>query len=310
MQEAEESTAGWTLTVPPELAGLRVDRFVASRVERLSRTRAARCPILDLDRGVFLKKSQTVTAGMRLFVERPCPDEAPTVEPQILVERDGLLVLDKPAGLAVHPTARYFKSTVTHWLEIKGLSNYEPVHRLDVETSGVLLCAEKGVAEKAAKTAFFERTTHKTYLAVVQGLPDWDEVVNETPLAIGNGEVRIKMAAAEPDPTHNAKTSFRVLKRGCSRALVEARPETGRQHQIRVHLSQLGFWIVGDKLYGPDDSLFLASLDRPLTPEEFAILGHTRQALHAASLSLPWGNQGRLQFESPLPNELLKLLDS
>ncbi len=290
---------GWTLLVDPVSAGLRLDRFIAARIPRLSRARAARLEVRDLDSDRILKKSQTVREGQRLFVARPVPDaDLPVPEPRVLFEDDELIVLNKPAGLATHPTASRWRSTVTTWLRGRA----EPGHRLDIETSGVLLCTKQRAVDVALKADFAAGAVHKTYWAVVSGTPEWRQQVSEQPLGFdATSAVRLKMGPGELP----AQTRFRVLRRSGGRALVEASPRSGRQHQIRVHLALLGHPIVGDKLYGPDEALFLRNLEAPLGPEDLRTLGHPRQALHA--LRLEWRGE---RFEAPWPAELDGLLES
>lgn len=302
--------AGWSLVVDPGSEGLRLDLFLCTRIARLSRARAARLTVTDLDDPErVLKKSSTVRAGMRLWARRPIPDaDAEPPAPTVLYIDADLLVLDKPAGLAVHPTASRFRATVTQWLAeravLTGSPAAEPVHRLDVETSGVLLCARHGMAARRLKSAFAAGEMHKTYRAVVEGNPpaQWECTL---PLGFDAASaVRLKMGAGDLP----AQTGFTTVGRGRRRAIVEARPVSGRQHQIRVHLAHGGHPIVGDKLYGPDEALFLAHLDRPLTGAEIARLGHVRHALHAWRLCFEWRGQERV-FEAPWPMELGMLLE-
>ncbi|MEZ4469804.1 MAG: RluA family pseudouridine synthase [bacterium] len=297
--------AGWLLEVDPGSAGLRLDLFLSLRIHRLSRARAARLRVVDLDEPErSLRKSQTVRAGQRLWVERPLPDgEAETSAPVVLHADTDLLVLAKPPDLAVHPTASRFVRTVTHWLASttpEGVPRPEPAHRLDVETSGVLLCGRHALAIRTLKQLFVDQQVRKRYLAVVEGRPSWDARTVDQPLGpAADSEVRIKMGPGDL----SAVTALKVVARGGRRSLIEARPISGRQHQIRVHLALEGHPIVGDKLYGPDEGLFLAHLDRALTPAELARLGHPRQALHAAEVELPWRGATR-RFQAALPADL------
>lgn len=298
---------GWALVVDPERDGWRLDRFIAHRIARLSRSRAARLETVDLDapeRGP-LKKSTSVRAGQRLWVRRPPPDpDAELPEPRVLHADEDLLVLDKPAGLATHPTASRFRATVTWWLS-QNDPDAEPAHRLDVETSGVLVCGRSPAARRALKLAFAERRVSKTYRAVVEGRPEADTWRSDAPLGFdAASRVRLKMGPGGLP----AETTFRTMRRGARRSVVEARPVTGRQHQIRAHLAFAGLPIVGDKLYGPDENLFLASLDRALTGAELARLGHPRQALHAQSVELDL-EEGPRRFSAPWPEELERLLE-
>lgn len=296
--------AGWTLTVDGACHGWRLDRFLAHRITRLSRARAARLQVTDLDMpNRRLKKSSSVHSGQRLFAARPIPDDAPTIEPTILHTDDDLLVLEKPAGLAAHPTASRFRSTVTYWLHSQGFEGVEPAHRLDVETSGVLLCTRGLLAAQQIKKAFAARTVKKNYRAVVEGQPP-EMWTDDTSLGFAkNSAVRLKMGRGDL----SAETAFRVIDRGPHRALVEARPISGRQHQIRCHLALAGHPIVGDKLYGPDESFFLAHLDGELSDDDYAHLGHHRHALHAMQMTFTFAGKVR-SFESTWPAELAVLL--
>ena len=295
------SGAGWTLEVDPGCAGWRLDVFLSTRIERLSRNRAAQLVAIDLDDpDRQLKKSSMLRAGMRLFVRRPLPDaDATPSEPTILFADDDLLALDKPPDLAVHPTASRYLRTVTHWIEqtLPGPPRPEPVHRLDVETSGVLLCARHALAVRSLKRV------RKRYHAVVEGQPP-DAWTSTVPLGFAtDSAVRIKIGPGEKP----AETRFTVLRRGGRRALVEAEPISGRQHQIRVHLALEGHPIVGDKLYGPDEQIFLRHIEDGITAADLARLGHDRHALHAIELAVQWRGTPRV-FTAPWPDELEALI--
>jgi len=283
---------------------MRLDRFIAARVTRLSRTRAARLKVKDLNQPQRrLKKASRICAGQQLWVQRPLPEEAQIYsKPELIFKDDELLVLNKGPDLAVHPTASRFRATVTHFLA-QVWPSAGPAHRIDVETSGLLLCGRSPEVTQVLTRAFLEQRVQKRYLAVVEGQPPerW-----ESQQALGfdkRSAVHLKYGPG----TLPAHTRFQVLRRGPQRALLEAQPLSGRQHQIRVHLSLAGFPIVGDKLYGPDEALFLANLERPLLAQELQRLGCSRQALHAWRLSFDWkGIEQR--FEAPWPQDLEALL--
>lgn len=297
--------AGWLLVVDPGSGGTRLDTFLAQRIRRLSRSRASRLRVVDLaapDRP--LKKNDRVRAGQRLWVERPLPDaEAQVQAPVILHQDDDLLVLAKPPDLAVHPTASRFVRTVTSWLaEVTppGEPRPEPAHRLDVETSGVLVCGRHTLALRQLQQLFSGHGVHKRYRAVVEGHPTWSERVIDQPLGFAkDSAVNLKMGPGDLP----AVTRLKVLALGPHRSLVEAEPISGRQHQIRVHLALLGHPVTGDKLYGPDERLFLAHLDRALTDDELSVLGHPRQALHAHEVEFAWRGQ-TVRFTAPWPQDL------
>jgi len=296
---------GWLLEVDPASDGLRLDRFIAARIPRLSRARAARLHVVDIDQPQkALRKSTAVRTGQKIWASRPVPDQWPTgPEPTVLYENDGLLVLDKPPNWAVHPSASRFLSTVTHWLNMRQFGHYQPAHRLDVETSGILVCAAPHRVRHVSD-CFAQRRAQKIYLAVVEGLPNAPEWQVKTPLGFDTRTgIRLKMGRGDLP----AETHFRVRQTGTTRTLLEARPITGRQHQIRVHAQFSGQSLVGDKLYGMDDGLFFASKERALTAAEWASLGHTRHALHASQISLTLCDKVHT-FESPIPEDMTSLM--
>lgn len=312
---------GWSLLVDPESDGERLDRFIAHRLPRVSRSRAARLTVYEVDsKGQLLKsglkKSARVRSGQCLWVERPLPPEdlSTLSTPRVISRGNGLLILDKPAGWIAHPTASRYQSALTTWFKAQSI-HATPVHRLDLETSGVNVCALSREAESSAHQLFLERAVKKRYLAICEVTPQGalylgdvgDQWRDETSLGFDpQSVIRLKMGRGSLE----AQTDFTLVMMSASgkRALIEARPLTGRQHQIRAHLSLRGLPIVGDKLYGPDESIFLRSLDGELTEDDLKALGHHRHALHATSLTMRW--RGELHtWQSPLPDELLTLLN-
>lgn len=309
MGASEAPEVGWHLIVDPACDGWRLDRYLALRLVRVSRARAARLAVFDEDepaRGP-LKKSAPVRKGQRLFARRPLPDAGVSLPPPtVLYEDADLLVIDKPAGWAAHPTATRNAGTLKYWLATAGYdAAHEPIHRLDVETSGVTAIARTTAAARFYKGALADRAVAKTYLCVVAGVPVAPHFVVDLPLGFDpDSAVRLKMGRGELPAT----TRFGRLFASDGRAVLSASPLTGRQHQIRVHAALSGLPLVGDKLYGPDERLFLASLERDLTDAEWALLGHTRQALHAWRLVLPRPDGGAETFEAAFPAELRALV--
>jgi 23S rRNA pseudouridine1911/1915/1917 synthase len=305
-----EPEVGWHLTVDPACDGWRVDRFLALRLARVSRARAARLSVYDEDapeRGP-LKKSAAVRKGQRLFARRPLPDEGADEAlspPQLVHVDDELIVVDKPPGWAAHPTATRHAATLTSWLQRAGFGGEaEPIHRLDVETSGLVAVARTTAAARWYKGALAERAFEKTYLAVVVGSPPVEVFTLDRPLGFDpHSTVRLKMGPGELA----SETRCTVLWRAPGHTVVQAEPLTGRQHQIRVHLAMAGTPVVGDKLYGPDEGLFLVSLERDLTADELARLGHPRHALHAWRLSIPRPGGAVSRFEAAWPADLAAL---
>ncbi len=314
------------LTVDSVCDGFRIDRFLVHRIRRLSRTRVQ--AIVRAGQ-LYRRGSDTperrvgvrVHTGDQFLLVRPAPIEPEVVRTYVELYRDQvLLVLDKPAGLPVHPSARYHLNTLTHLLHTRlGPDHgWELAHRLDRETSGVLLLGRRGRGNSCSviKQAFFAREVHKTYWAVVHGRLEQSRVI-DIPLgpALGSA-VRIKMGPrALDDGGVTASTTVRPLAYGEFRAqpitLVHARPHTGRQHQIRVHLAEIGHGIVGDKLYGLDESNFLEVIDgdRPMADLERQ-LGARRHALHARKLTLLHPESGRpMTFVAPWPRDLSGLIE-
>jgi 23S rRNA pseudouridine1911/1915/1917 synthase len=295
--------------VEGECGGWRLDRFLRKKIPRLSRTRVQRVIRGEcwLD-GRPCKPSTTVSAGQRVTFRRPAPaePEAPRELP-LLHADDEFYALDKPAGIAMHPTAKYHWSTVTSVLREKFPGEaLQITHRLDLETSGVLLIARSYAAAVALKRAFAKRRVHKRYLAVVHGFLDGEGVV-DAPLGLAGGLVRVKMAVRSDGLP--SRTRWRARARHGAYTLVECWPETGRQHQIRAHLDHLGHPIVGDKLY-PDERLFAEYQDHGWDAVADRLpLG--RQALHAAELRFPHPTTGEeVVIESTLPEDLRVLLQT
>ncbi|HUM09811.1 MAG TPA: RluA family pseudouridine synthase [Myxococcaceae bacterium] len=299
-----------TFTVEPNYAGWRLDRYLCGKIRRLSRTRVQQILASSLVADRPLKPSTRVYPGLTFTLRRRAQAE-PEV-PQDIVELhldESLLVLDKPAGLPIHPTARYHHNTLVKLLERKHgpALRADPAHRLDRETSGLLVCGRGAASSRALMRAFQSGEVHKEYLAIVEGHPP-DAFAVDAPIAEGTALVRIavRIDARAGKP---ARTRFVVERRfvrdGAPFALLRCLPETGRQHQIRVHAREAGFPLVGDKIYGPDPGYFDRFSKHCLEPEAWARLRLPRHALHAARLGFPHPATGAaLQFESPLPSDL------
>lgn len=300
-----------TFPVAREQAGLRLDRFLQTRIPRISRTRAQAIVKKCAYRadGTKRRASERVKAGETVIIVRPPMNEPPT--PQhfgVLHEDDDVLAVDKPSGLPMHPTATYHKHTLT-WLLYERYGEDAPqfAHRLDRETSGVVVCGRSLEAEVALKKAFEARKTRKRYLAIVRGLVASEEGVIERPIRSAREGLHVRMVLA--DDGQPAKTHYQVLERREGASLVSLKPITGRQHQLRVHLMALGHPIIGDKLYGPEGTApFIEAIDEGTSADLLARLGHPRQALHASWLEVPHPATGEpLQMESPLPWDLQRL---
>jgi 23S rRNA pseudouridine1911/1915/1917 synthase len=295
--------------VEGECGGWRLDRFLRKKIPRLSRTRVQRVIRGEcwID-GRSCKPSSTVTPGQRVTFRRPAPvePEAPRELPLLHVD-DAFYAFDKPAGIAMHPTAKYHWSTVTSVLREKFPDEQLQItHRLDLETSGVLLIARSYEAAVALKRAFARRRVHKRYVAIVSGVLDGDVVV-DAPLGLAGGLVRVKMAVRDGGLPSRTRVSPRSRHGGYT--LVDCWPETGRQHQIRAHLDYIGHPIAGDKLY-PDEQLFADYQDHGWDAVA-AALPLARQALHAAELRFPHPTSGaEVVVQSSLPADLRAFLEA
>jgi 23S rRNA pseudouridine1911/1915/1917 synthase len=306
-----------TFPVAREHAGQRLDRFVQSRIPRLSRTRAqqiVRACAYAKD-GRKRRASERVRFGeVVLIVRPPMPEPETPQDFGVLHEDDDVLVVDKPAGLPMHPTATYHKHTLT-WLlrERYGVPTPHIAHRLDRETSGVVVCGKHRGAERTLKLQFEHREVQKWYLAIVRGRIEANDGEIVGPLERGDprdyGGLHLLMEI-RPDGAP-AETRFTVVDRKSDATLVSLEPKTGRQHQLRVHLASIGHPIVGDKLYGPDGiAPFLEQIETGLTPSLIERLGHERQALHAHRVELRHPRDGSpFVAISPLPADLRALWD-
>ena len=287
---------------------MRVDVFVQSQLRNTSRTRARaiieRCAFSP--EGRPLRASDRVRGEDRVVLWRPPWDEDHLdVELPVLHEDEHLLVVDKPPLLAVHPSARYFKSTVIKRLEAQHPGQFLTLlHRLDRETSGVLMVAKTREADTEFKRVIENRRgVRKTYLAITWGIPD-DGVLDFPLERDDSNPLRVKMRVA-PSGGLEARTDVTRLDATERYALVEAALLTGRQHQIRIHLATAGCPVVGDKLYGPDERMLARAADGELSPEDLERLELPRHALHAHRYELRHAINGQeLCFESPLPDDL------
>ncbi|MEI7893622.1 MAG: RluA family pseudouridine synthase [Myxococcales bacterium] len=305
------------LRVPPEAAGQRVDVFVQSQLRRTSRTRTQAIVLVSgFDAsGAPLRLGNRVFAEQHLFLwrapwdERTVPREVP-----IVYEDEHLFAVNKPALLPVHPTARYHNNTLIKLLQAERPGVFLSLgHRLDRETSGVLLVSKTPSCDRALKRAFERRVgIEKTYVALTWGTPCDPEQTLEPWFRVERGleldaasPYRVEMRISDSPDALYAATRFMVEAVAGPYARVRCALETGRQHQIRVHLASLGTPIVGDKLYGPDPSAFMRGADGTLTDDDLTRLELPRHALHAWRLALPHPISGKaLEIEAPLPEDL------
>jgi 23S rRNA pseudouridine1911/1915/1917 synthase len=300
------------LRVPAECDGWRLDHFLKQRIRRLSRTKIR--TIIEtqvwLENGRTPRPAMSVHTGDTIHIDRPAP-----IEPEvprdfaILAEDAHFIAIDKPAGLPMHTTAKFWKNTLVAILrERYPDERLQICHRIDRETSGVLLIARTAQAASFLKRSFASRDVKKMYLALVHGVPEPATGVIDAPMRLLDTRTHIKMGVEEGGLP--AVTRYAVSQVFAHHALVEALPETGRQHQIRVHLAHLGHPIVGDKLYGAGEQAFMDYCDTGLTPELLALFdGLPRHALHAARLTFPHPvTRKPVTVECPLPGDLVNYI--
>lgn len=258
---------------------------------------------------------QPAPATAATFVGEP-REAGPTVGGRelfrIVHEDARLLVLNKPAGLVCHPTKTDEWSSLVGRLRLYLGAEKSPrlIHRLDRETSGLVLAAKAPEVAGALGKLWESRAVRKTYLAVVRGAVAGDEGIVDAPLGRDEASAVAIKDCVRPDGAA-ARTQWRVLRRFHREegdfSLVEAVPLTGRKHQIRLHLAHLGHPIVGDKLYGGDERLYLDLVEGRLTDEGRRRLLLPFQALHAARLEFEWDGQ-RWDFNAPPEEWLLEFV--
>ncbi len=319
--QGEETIA---LTAPAEAAGERADRFLARAIGAVSRSRVKaliESGQASRDGAPLTDPAAPVRAGARYVLRLPPPEPATPVAQAmplaILFEDAHLIVLDKPAGLVVHPAPGNPDGTLVNALlahagdalpGIGGEKRPGIVHRLDKDTSGVMVVAKTDRAHQALSGAFAaRRDLERAYLALVWGLPAPPAGEIEAPIGRHPAD-RKRMAVVAPGRGKAALTRY-VTERtfGTACALLRCRLATGRTHQIRVHLAHMGHPVVGDPIYC---RRVPAGLSRALPePLRSALLAFPRQALHAATLGFRHPVSGAaLRFESPLPADIAGLI--
>jgi 23S rRNA pseudouridine1911/1915/1917 synthase len=333
------------LRVPPELTGMRLDVFVKLQLRNTSRTRAR--AIIEHSAfspdGRRLRHNDRVQAEQHVVLWRPPMEEDDSLMMiDVLYEDEWLLVVDKPPFVAVHPTARYYNSTLVKRLEIQRPGEFlSLIHRLDRETSGIVLVARSAQADRAFKRLLedrslaemvrrpnavfaalrpgerraFERRAQsaagidKTYLAITWGTPQ-DGLI-DLPLEPDiENPLRVKMRISAPGQGMQALTKVSLIEQRGGYALVACELHTGRQHQIRLHLASVGCPVVGDKLYGPDERLLARAADNQLTSLDVERLELARHALHAHRYRMTHPFTGEfLDLISPLAKDLQRFFD-
>jgi 23S rRNA pseudouridine1911/1915/1917 synthase len=281
----------------------RLDKYVCARHPELSRTRVQKL----IAAGKVTVNGQSAKPGLRLNIGDRIELNIPPTPPQelkpeaiplkVIYEDDDLLAVDKPAGLTVHPAPGHPAHTLVnailahfpHLADIGDSLRPGVVHRLDKDTSGVMLVAKNSQAQADLSRQFKSHSVTKAYLALVKGRLEPENGIIEADIG-RDPRNRKKMAVVAAG--REARTEYRVVKYIGDYSLLEMMPETGRTHQIRVHLAAIGFPVVGDKIYG---------VKAPFL---------TRQFLHASRLGFKLPSTGEyVEFESELPEDLQKALE-
>jgi len=303
------------VALEPRHCGWRLDRALADSVATLSRERLkalVRSGALEGPSGPVRDPSAKVRGDERftLLVPEPKPahNEPQAIPLRIIFEDEHLLVVDKPAGMVVHPAAGNPDGTLVNALlhhcggslsGIGGVARPGIVHRIDKDTSGLLVVAKTDVAHEGLARQFAAHSIERRYLAIVSGVPSVAEGRVDAPLARSAAN-RKKIAIVEGSRGKRAVTHWRRLEILDDAALVECRLETGRTHQVRVHMASIGHPLVGDPTYGRSGKTHGKLLRE---------LGFHRQALHAAELGFTHPvTKHRLSFASAMPPDIQELL--
>ena len=317
--------------VPPEAAGERLDRYLSGVAEadghKLSRTRLKaliEAGEVTVGGAIVTDPSRKIAAGVEIAVVPPPPEDLPLegedIPLDIVYEDDALIVIDKPAGLVVHPapghqTGTLVQALIRHCGEslsgIGGVRRPGIVHRLDKDTSGLMVVAKTDAAHRGLADAFADHgrtgSLMREYLALCWGRFDMPSGTVDAPLG-RHPHNREKMAVVAEAKGRFAITHWRVEQAFPAAALVACRLETGRTHQIRVHLAYVGHPLLGDAVYG---SAFKTKANLLAAQAQKALAEFNRQALHAAVLGFDHPVTGEpLRFESAPPKDFRKLMKS
>lgn len=304
-------------TIGDAQSGMRLDRALADLHPDISRERLKALILSGHVESVggapgALNPSMKVTAGEIFAVSIPpiaAAEAAPQDIPLVIVHEDAdLIVIDKPAGLVVHPAAGNLDGTLVNALlhhcrgelsGIGGVSRPGIVHRIDKDTSGLLVVAKSDRAHEGLARQFQEHSIERLYAAIVYGVPTPAAGTIDTWIGRSDAD-RKKMAVHREGRGKHAVTHYRSVERLYGTTLIECRLETGRTHQVRVHMAHSGHPLIGDQVYGRDRKGFKSILET---------VGFKRQALHAKQLGFIHPVNGEtLRFESPLPADMQELL--
>ena len=301
-------------TIAADAAGWRLDRALAAAIPTMSRERLKALissgEVRD-EAGTQVRDPSSKARAGNYEVRLPAPaaahNEPQDIAVEILFEDDHLLVVEKPAGMVVHPAAGNLDGTLVNALlhhcagrlsGIGGVARPGIVHRIDKDTSGLLVVAKTDVAHEGLAAQFARHSIERRYLAIVAGLPNPGTGTVDAPLARSSAN-RQKMAIVTEGRGKRAVTHYRLLQPLREAAMVECRLETGRTHQVRVHMTSIGHPLLGDPAYGRSKIAHRELLNR---------LDFQRQALHAAGLGFIHPvTRDSLSFESALPSDMQEL---
>lgn len=286
----------------------RLDKFLVSRLPEFSRTRLQtliKNGSILVDGVVVHKSSHVIVQGDLVKIHIPPPEPsglvAEAIPLDIIFENDDLMVVNKPAGMVVHPAAGHSSGTLVHaalahapeMIGIGGEKRPGVVHRLDRDTSGLILVAKNDQAQRYLQDQFRLRKTIKIYLALVDGKPPTPSGRIEAPVGRDSTHRKL-MTVTGAKKGREAVSEYRTIESFKEHTLLEVHPLTGRTHQIRVHMKFIGCPVAGDTVYG----------------HRHATIGLVRQFLHAARLTILLPGETKLRtFEAPLPDELVRVLE-
>lgn len=291
----------------PETEGVRIDKFLVQEVCELSRSHLQKLILMGLVtvEGKEVKASYKTCQGQEILLRIPEP-ETLDIQPEnipldILYEDCDLLIVNKPKGMVVHPAPGHYTKTLVNAVMyhccdqlsgINGVLRPGIVHRIDMDTTGSLVVCKSDRAHQALADLLKSHEIKRTYRAIVHGNLKNDEGIVDTPL--GRHPVERKKMSVQEGKGRRAVTHYQVLERFGNFTYIECRLETGRTHQIRVHMASIGHPILGDVLYGPAKC-------------PFKLQGQT---LHAGILGFTHPSKGEyMEFEAPLPEYFVKLLN-
>ena len=310
----------YSCQVAPEDDTVRLDKFLALRIPTYSRVQLRNAIVIGevtVD-GRTAKPSYKLKSGQFVVCELTSPSvtvpQAENIPLDILYEDEELIAINKPSQMVVHPAKGHWNGTLVsalchHFKQLSTVGGAERpgiIHRLDRDTTGVIVVAKNDQSHKAIAKQFEHRTTRKEYHCLTLGIPDRDRDLIDEPIG-PHPYVRERMVVRRDHPkARNAQSFYQILERFRPVALLQVRPTTGRTHQIRVHLHHLGYPVLADKLYGgrsPITHQFLTTGRDSNEKDSEPIL--MRQALHAAKLTITHPMSGSpITFEAPYPKDL------